>query len=434
MYPIAGVSALLTMVSFVLVMLTIFAGNKPGFMEDYHILYFNTSALGENLIPNLKARTPMPEPTAPPALLDRFHATPEKRIDIGGALNDAGNAVGDGINQAGSAVGGVATAAASAATKAAGKGLDALQDIQNDIADKLAQELGIKEFYSIHLVDLCQGNFSPKPTDPDATFDVENCTEPFNYNLLNVTALLDKQLGVGPFQLNLADLGLTNEIQDKLEDIPKIIQAIVAMYIIAAMFVLLSIFGSCGAIALIPNPAGRTIVMGNLGLSGMAVFFLLIGNLITTIGSGVVVDKVTDLGDGIGLSAVRGGKFMALSWGAFALMLLTVFYWAYEFFAEKKRAHNRAIGGLGFNDEKYGGGGSETSSASPSRASSFGREQQQQQQQQQDYAATPNNPYSQDPYFRGPVSPEAPMHDVPLGDRLSRSYVVSPEEPNFPRR
>jgi hypothetical protein len=39
MYPIAGVSALLTIVSFVLVMLTIFAGNKPGFMEDYHILY-----------------------------------------------------------------------------------------------------------------------------------------------------------------------------------------------------------------------------------------------------------------------------------------------------------------------------------------------------------------------------------------------------------
>lgn len=39
MYPIAGVSVLLTIVSFVLVMLTIFAGNKPGFMEDYHILY-----------------------------------------------------------------------------------------------------------------------------------------------------------------------------------------------------------------------------------------------------------------------------------------------------------------------------------------------------------------------------------------------------------
>lgn len=124
----------------------------------------------------------MPEPTAPPALLDRFHAAPEKRIDLGGVVNDVGNGIGDGLNQVGSVAGGVATAVGSAATEVAGKGLDALQDIQNDIADKLAKELGIKEFYSIHLVDLCQGDFSPKPTDPEATFDVENCTEPFNYS------------------------------------------------------------------------------------------------------------------------------------------------------------------------------------------------------------------------------------------------------------
>ncbi|KAJ0117293.1 sur7 protein [Diaporthe amygdali] len=379
MYPIAGVSALLTIVSFVLVMLTIFAGNKPGYMEDYHILYFNTSTLGENLVPKLKARAPMPEPTAPPTLLNRFHEAPEKRIDIGGGLNDIGNGINSVANQAGSAVGNVATAAGAAATEAVGKGLDALSDIQNNLADELAKKLGIKEFYSIHLVDLCQGDFTPKATDPEATFDVSNCTEPFNYNLLNISALLDKQLSVGPFSLNLADLGLTNDIQDKLDDVPKIIQAIVAMYIIAAIFIALSLFASIGAIALIPNSAGSKIVMGNLGLAGVALFFLLVGNLITTIGSGKVVEKVTELGDGIGLSAVRGGKFIALSWAAFALMLLVVFYWIYEFFAEKQRgsdAHNRAIGGFSFGHGKSEAGWSETDSGLASRENSFPREQQ----------------------------------------------------------
>lgn len=43
MHPIAGVSVLLAMVSFALVMLTIFAGNKPDFMEDYHVLYVSLS-------------------------------------------------------------------------------------------------------------------------------------------------------------------------------------------------------------------------------------------------------------------------------------------------------------------------------------------------------------------------------------------------------
>lgn len=123
----------------------------------------------------------MPEPTPAPTLLNRFHAAPEKRIDLGGAINSVGNGIGDVAGQAGSAVGGVATAAGAAATAAVGQGLGALSDIQNDLADQLAKKLGIKEFYSIHLVDLCQGDFSPKPTDPEATFNVTNCTEPFKY-------------------------------------------------------------------------------------------------------------------------------------------------------------------------------------------------------------------------------------------------------------
>lgn len=243
--------------------------------------------------------------------------------------------------------------------------------------------------------------------------------------------MLDKQLGVGPLQLNLADLGLTDEIQDKLNDVPKIIQAIVAMYIIAAIFTLLSLFGSCGAIALIPNSAGRTIVMGNLGLAGAAVFFLLIGNLITTIGSGMVVDKVTELGGDIGLSVVRGGKFMALSWGAFALMHLVVFYWVYEFFAEKKRgseAHDRAIGGFSFGAKESEGGWSETDSGLASRENSFPREQQQ-----------GGYPPTHAPGGMGQPQAVSPMDDVPLdgynyGRGTHEPAPVSPlEQPGYGR-
>lgn len=223
--------------------------------------------------------------------------------------------------------------------------------------------------------------------------------------------MLDKQLSVGPLSLNIADLGLTDDIQEKLDDVPKIIQSIVAMYIIAAIFIVLALFGSCGAIALIPNSAGRTIVMGNLGLSGAAIFFLLIGNLITTIGSGVVVDKVNDLGDKFGLSAVRGGKFMALSWAAFVLMLLVVAYWVYEFFAEKQRgsdAHNRAIGGFSFGHGKSEAGWSETDSGLASRENSF-------PQGQQDQAAMERFPPTHDHDGMGQrQQPVSPLDDVPL--------------------
>lgn len=155
--------------------------------------------------------------------------------------------------------------------------------------------------------------------------------------------MLDKQLSVGPLSLNIADLGLTDEIQDKLDLVPQIIQAIVAMYIIAAIFIILLLFGSCAAIVLINKPrGGGGIIKGSLGLAGAAVLFLLIGNLITSIGGGVVVDKVNEVGDDFGLSAGRNDKFLSLSWAAFVLMLFAVAYWVYEFFAEKKRAVRRA--------------------------------------------------------------------------------------------
>lgn len=234
--------------------------------------------------------------------------------------------------------------------------------------------------------------------------------------------MLDKQLSVGPLNLNIADLGLTDDIQDKLDDVPKIIQSIVAMYIIAAIFIILALFGSCAAVALIPNPAGRKIVMGNLGLAGGAFFFLLIGNLITTIGSGVVVDKVNDLGDKFGLSAVRGGRFMALSWAALVLMLLVVIYWVYEITAEKKRmaennrAHDRAIGGY---DDKSAAGWSETDSVPPSREDSYPQGNWDQQQ----YQAGRGGEYQQDHEY-----PSESQRDL-----VSPMSTVNLEEDNYGR-
>lgn len=39
MHFIAGIPLVLATVSFILTMLAIFAGNQPGYMEDYHIIY-----------------------------------------------------------------------------------------------------------------------------------------------------------------------------------------------------------------------------------------------------------------------------------------------------------------------------------------------------------------------------------------------------------
>ena len=49
-------------------------------------------------------------------------------------------------------------------------------DIRDDVADKLAEKLGIHQWYSLHMTDMCMGTYTPKPTDEDAKKNVSSCT------------------------------------------------------------------------------------------------------------------------------------------------------------------------------------------------------------------------------------------------------------------
>lgn len=53
---------------------------------------------------------------------------------------------------------------------------NALGDLENEIADKLAETLGIEEWYSLHLMDMCQGYYTPNATSKGAGFNVSSCT------------------------------------------------------------------------------------------------------------------------------------------------------------------------------------------------------------------------------------------------------------------
>ena len=152
---------------------------------------------------------------------------------------------------------------------------------------------------------------------------------------LNVSALLDEELRVGPFEISLNDLGFSDDLQEKLDEVPKLFMAMSVLYILGAGFSGLSLLGSLAALFMLPQ-SGRILVLVNFTLTFLAMVCLLAGNLATTIGGKKVVDAVADFGDDIGLYASRGDKFMALVWTAFALMAVSTIYWGYEFFAETR--------------------------------------------------------------------------------------------------
>ena len=52
----------------------------------------------------------------------------------------------------------------------------ALADLVDHVADKLSQEIGLSEWYSLHVMNSCEGSFSPNTTAPSVSLNVTNCT------------------------------------------------------------------------------------------------------------------------------------------------------------------------------------------------------------------------------------------------------------------
>lgn len=57
---------------------------------------------------------------------------------------------------------------------------DGVEDLLNGVAggvtDRLAASLGISQWYSLHVLESCEGNFAPSASDPKASLNVTECT------------------------------------------------------------------------------------------------------------------------------------------------------------------------------------------------------------------------------------------------------------------
>lgn len=316
--------------------------------------------------------------TSPPSLLRRYHraaAAPDKRFGISDLTSAAGELTSDASAAATAAAAGAtraSSAVASAVTSAVGAAESGLahlvsearaelETIQGDLADELSAKLGLQQWYAVHLTDLCYGNFTPNATAANATWGASNCTAPFHWtSVRNFTSLLNHSLGAGPFQLDLADIGLARDVVGVIDDalglLDTCLKAMVVLYMFAAGFIGLSMTLSvCAVFALksnevqegqwAPTLAHRTkkIFFHGTFFSTVAGFaFLLAGNVVTTWGGRTVVEAVRAHGEVFGLRAFRGGRFLAMTWGAFAVFCFVLAYWLMEEWADFRRGRKYA--------------------------------------------------------------------------------------------
>ncbi|KAF5027527.1 hypothetical protein F66182_344, partial [Fusarium sp. NRRL 66182] len=274
----------LSMVAFILSMLCLFAGHKQGFMEDYSIARLNTSMIGQDLVT---------------IGTDAVASENQGDDSFFGRLTDKFNQV-------------------------KGEVQEQVNEITGNVADELADTLGISEWYSIHVMTTCDGQYEPNATNPNAGYNVTECTKSAPEKRFNLTAMLDQQLQVGPFQLSLADINFPDDIQDSIDLLNTALLATFVLYVLAVGFSGLAMLACLGAFFLF---ARRGINAVNLILASLAALILLIASILVTVAGNKAVNKINDLGEDVGLSVSLGSKFLALTWAAAALMLAAAIYW-----------------------------------------------------------------------------------------------------------
>jgi len=283
-------------VAFILGMLCLFAGHKPGFMEDYNILTLNTSTLGHDLIP-----TPTTDSgsTATATSIGSFFSNL--------AHNVTGEIEGDLAND--------------------------LNKIAGDVADKLADELGINQWYSLHLMDLCEGSYSPNATQKGAHKNVTHCTNQTAMYHFDITKQISKELQIGKFNISLSDINWPDSIQDGLNDLNMALDATFVLYAIGIAA------AGCGILAAIFAfflHGSRLISFGNWGLATLSFLAFLVASIIITIIQNKASHIVNKYGNEIGLYAYKGGKYLVITWVAVAVMFLAMLAWVVEFCIGRK--------------------------------------------------------------------------------------------------
>ena len=245
---------------------------------------------------------------------------------LGNAFGGGGNQANDAIDKAGDAVGGATTDACNKGAEIANQAVQLTKDVIDKALGSIAKAIGIKEYYSVHIGSLCQGNFKPLFSDKDAKPDVESCSPKFKTAKTDLSKALDDELQVGPFKFKLSDLDLVEGIQKAFDLIPRALAAMAFFFLFAIIALVLGLILSVLAVAFEykMQKLQKFALLGSLGAMGFGWFTLLIGVLGLTIVAEKIKKSVNEHGTTFGMTASTSAGLYFLLWASLLLSTAAV--------------------------------------------------------------------------------------------------------------
>lgn len=206
--------------------------------------------------------------------------------------------------------------------------------ISNEINDDLhsfAQSLGVHDFYSAHILDYCEGYYTPTAL-PNASFplhsihkNITSCSNRTAFYHFNPTASLQRELNAsGHGYINLtSSLHWPAAVKDGLDALKVAQRAAFLLYCIAIGLIAAATLVASVSVVL----AGRLSACIDLLVTGLAFLSTALASAITTAVAVKAEHVVNKHGTQVGVSAKKGKGFLVLTWLATLLMFLSLIVW-----------------------------------------------------------------------------------------------------------
>lgn len=280
-------------IALILAFLCTFAGTNKDMLRYYDILTLNTSRIAVDIFNTTDDNAP-------------------KHLHSDNPFTNFFNGIGDDIHNA---------------TENA---KEDIEEALNNAIQSFAKSLGLRDFYSVHVLDHCEGYFHPNGT---SSRNVTYCSNSTSFSHFNARQTLQTQLNQSGIDVNLTDLHWPDKIDDALGDLEVAFDVMFVLYCIGIIGVGLALFGSILGMFF----HGRKSSLGNIFLTQCAFFALLIASAIITVGATKATNAINKYGIAINVNAARGNRLIAMTWAADVLVFLASVAWLVEFMIGRRK-------------------------------------------------------------------------------------------------
>jgi hypothetical protein len=221
-----------------------------------------------------------------------------------------------------------------------------LQSDLNNFASSLAKDLGLKDFYSAHLMDYCSGSYTPGPV-PNATLkkssidrNVTFCSNRTAMFTFDPTTALQQSLNASGSVITLSQLDWPKEIEDGIKTLRTAWKAAFILYCMGIGFIFLTLIASALWIGNVSRGTAALVI----ALASLAWICLGIASAIMTAVAVKGHDIIDKYGKVIGVSADRGNGFLGMTWAATGCMVVAALVGCAGCFIRSKRTTVKPYG------------------------------------------------------------------------------------------